>query len=361
MSFDCLIVGSGLFGSICAYELNRKGHKIIVIDSRNHIGGNCYTENKDGINLHKYGPHIFHTSNKKVWEWVNQFVEFNHFRYTPVANYKDELYSLPFNMWTFTKLWGNLSPTEVKQKIEEQSSHILNPKNLEEQAIKFVGEEVYQKLIKGYTEKQWKRAADTLPKEIIKRLPIRYTFDNNYFNDTYQGIPIGGYTQIFEKLLQDVEVRLNTDYFNSELPPHNKVIYTGAIDRFFNYRYGELEYKTTKFEHIHLDTNNFQGTAVMNYTDSEIPYTRIIEHKHFEYKDTPTTWITKEYPEDYDRTKEPYYPVNDVENNEKYLKYKSLADATPNIYFGGRLAEYKYYDMHHIIEKALNFCNNIIY
>lgn len=359
--YNYLIIGSGFFGSICAYELNKKGYKVCVIENRNHIGGNCYTENRDNINIHKYGPHIFHTSNKEVWDWINQFAEFNNFILSPVANYKGQLYSLPFNMWTFTQLWGNITPQQVKQKIESQSNNILEPSNLEEQAIKFVGAEIYEKLIKGYTEKQWKRPANTLPKEIIKRLPIRYTFNNNYFNDTYQGIPIGGYTQIFEKLLNGIEVRLNTDYFKDEMPPHKNLIYTGAIDKFFNYKYGYLEYKTTRFEHNHLNINNFQGTAVMNYTDIETPYTRIIEHKHFENKDTETTWITKEYPEDYTVDKEPYYPVNDKENNEKYLKYKSLADALPNVYFGGRLAEYKYYDMHNIIENALSFCKSNFY
>jgi UDP-galactopyranose mutase len=358
---DYLIIGSGFFGSICAYELNKKGYKVCVIENRNHIGGNCYTENRNDINIHKYGPHIFHTSNKEVWDWINQFADFNNFILSPVANYKGELYSLPFNMWTFTQLWGNLTPNQVKQKIESKSNNIIEPSNLEEQSIKFVGAEIYEKLIKGYTEKQWKRPAHTLPKEIIKRLPIRYTFNNNYFNDTYQGIPIGGYTQIFEKLLDGIEVRLNTDYFKDEMPACKNLIYTGAIDKFFNYKYGHLEYKTTRFEHNHLNINNFQGTAVMNYTDIETPYTRIIEHKHFENRDTETTWITKEYPEDYTIDKEPYYPVNDKENNDKYLKYKSLADALPNVYFGGRLAEYKYYDMHNIIENALSFCKENFY
>jgi UDP-galactopyranose mutase len=358
---DYLIIGSGFFGSICAYELNKKGYKVCVIENRNHIGGNCYTENRNDINIHKYGPHIFHTSNKEVWDWINQFADFNNFILSPVANYKGELYSLPFNMWTFTQLWGNLTPNQVKQKIESKSNNIIEPSNLEEQAIKFAGAEIYEKLIKGYTEKQWKRPAHTLPKEIIKRLPIRYTFNNNYFNDTYQGIPIGGYTQIFEKLLDGIEVRLNTDYFKDEMPACKNLIYTGAIDKFFNYKYGHLEYKTTRFEHNHLNINNFQGTAVMNYTDIETPYTRIIEHKHFENRDTETTWITKEYPEDYTIDKEPYYPVNDKENNDKYLKYKSLADALPNVYFGGRLAEYKYYDMHNIIENALSFCKENFY
>jgi len=359
---DYLIVGSGFFGSICAYELKRRGYNIAVLEKRNHIGGNCHTTNVDGINVHTYGPHIFHTSNKKVWEWINQFVEFNNFRLSPVANYKDELYSLPFNMWTFTKLWGNLTPSQVKEKIEKESSHIGNPKNLEEQAIKFVGEEIYTKLIKGYTEKQWRRPAHTLPKEIIKRLPIRYTFDNNYFNDTYQGIPIGGYTQIFEKLLDGIDVVLNTEYFEHKdnLPNYKNLIYTGPIDKFFDYKFGELEYKTTEFINFKIGKDNYQGTAIMNYTDIDVPYTRIIEHKHFENSNTPFTIITEEYPVEYTKDKEPYYPVNDEENNKKYAKYKELADASPNIFFGGRLAEYKYYDMHHIIERALDFCESIL-
>lgn len=359
--YDYLIVGSGFFGSICAYELNKKGYKVCVIDNRTHIGGNCYTSNRDGINVHDYGPHIFHTSNEEVWKWINQFVEFNHFRFSPIANYKGELYSLPFNMWTFSQMWGVTTPNEAKAMIQQQSDEITEPTNLEEQAIKFVGKDVYKKLIKGYTEKQWRKPCNELPKEIIKRLPVRFTYDNNYFNDKYQGIPIGGYTQIFEKLLDGVGVRLNTDYFNDELPEHNKVIYTGPIDRFYNYKFGELEYKTTKFEHKHLDTPNYQGCAVMNYTDVETPHTRTIEHKHFEFGDSDTTWVTHEYPIEYNaKTTEPYYPVNDSENNEKYNLYKSLADSEKNVIFGGRLAEYKYYDMHQVIESALKKVNEII-
>ena len=359
--YDYLIVGSGFFGSICAYELNRNGYKVCVIDNRNHIAGNCYTSNRNGINVHDYGPHIFHTSNEEVWKWINQFVEFNHFRLSPVANYKGELYSLPFNMWTFSQMWEITTPDEVKAMIQKQSDEIAEPTNLEEQAIKFVGKDVYNKLIKGYTEKQWRKPCNELPKEIIKRLPIRFTYDSNYFNDKYQGIPIGGYTQIFEKLLDGVDIILNTDYFNDELPEHNKVIYTGPIDRFYNYKFGELEYKTTKFEHKHLDTPNYQGCAVMNYTDVETRYTRTIEHKHFEFGNTDTTWVTHEYPVEYNaNTTEPYYPVNDLENNEKYNLYKSLADSEKNVIFGGRLAEYKYYDMHQVIESALKKVNEII-
>jgi len=353
--YDYLIVGAGFFGSICAYELNKKGYSVCVIENREHIGGNCYTSNRDNINVHDYGPHIFHTSNKEVWDWINQFTSFNNFRLTPVANYKGEIYSLPFNMWTFNKLWGVITPKQAKQRIKETSLNIEEPENLEQQAIKLVGLDVYSKLIKGYTEKQWRKDAHELPKEIIKRLPVRFTYNNNYFNDTYQGIPIGGYTPIFEKLLEGIDVKLNTDYFSSELPSHSKVIYTGPIDKFFDYQYGELEYKTTRFDHKKLDTDNFQGTPVMNYTEKEIPYTRIIEHKHFEDSNSDCTWITHEYPEPYDRTKEPYYPVNDKENTEKYLKYKEEADKLENIYFGGRLAEYKYYDMHQVIASALEF------
>ena len=357
--YNYLIVGSGFFGSICAYELNKKGHKVCVIDNRNHIGGNCYTSNRDGIQVHDYGPHIFHTSNEQVWEWINQFVSFNSFTLRPVANYKGEIYSLPFNMWTFSKIFNISLPQEAKSKIEEESLNITEPKNFEEQAIKLVGKTVYEKLIKGYTEKQWKKPATELPKEIIQRLPVRFTYDNNYFNDKYQGIPIGGYTQIFDKLLEGIEVKLNTDFFKDTLPEHSKLIYTGPIDKFFDYKYGELEYKTTKFDHVKLEQENYQGTAVMNFTEKSVPYTRIIEHKHFENLNTPHTWITHEYPELYNRDKEPYYPVNDSINNNMYLKYKSEADKLDNIFFGGRLAEYKYYDMHQVIDSALNFVKNL--
>ena len=359
--YDYLIVGSGFFGSICAYELNRAGFKVVVIDSRNHIGGNCHTENREGINIHTYGPHIFHTSNNEVWEWINQFVSFNNFTLRPVANYKGEIYSLPFNMWTFSKLWNITHPDQAKRIIKGQSEHIGEPTNLEEQAIKLVGTDVYEKLIKGYTAKQWRKDPKELPKEIIKRLPVRFTYDNNYFNDKYQGIPIGGYTQIFEKLLDGVEVKLGIDYFKDELPKHNKVIYTGPIDKFYNYQFGELEYKTTKFEHVRIPEDIYQGTAMMNYTDEEIPFTRVIEHKCFENIKNDITWITFEYPTEYDaKTTEPYYPVNDKENNEKYLMYKNLADQEKDIIFGGRLAEYKYYDMHQVIESALNFTKQLI-
>lgn len=359
--YDYLIVGSGFFGSICANELKKRGFNVCVIENRNHIGGNCYTEKKEEISLHTYGPHIFHTSNERVWKWINQYVEFNNFTYRPVANYNGEIYSLPFNMWTFNKLWGVITPSEANEIIKKQSSFIGEPTNLEEQAIKLVGTDVYEKLIKHYTTKQWRKDPKFLPKEIIKRLPFRLTYDNNYFYDKYQGIPIGGYTQIFEKLLNGVEVRLNCNYFTDEMPPHDKVIYTGPIDKFFNYMYGELEYKTTRFNTVKFDLENYQGCPVMNYTDEKNEFTRIIEHKHFEpYIKNETTWVTWEYPTQYisDKT-EPYYPVNDSENNEKYKKYKLEADKLSNIYFGGRLAEYKYYDMHQVIDSALNFVNTL--
>jgi len=357
--YDYIIVGSGFFGSICARELTDKGYKCLVLEKRNHIGGNCYTSNKDTINIHEYGPHIFHTSNEEVWKWINQFTSFNNFIFRPVANYKGEIYSLPFNMWTFNKLWNISYPYQAKKIISEQSDTIKDPTNLEEQAIKLVGRDVYEKLIKGYTTKQWKKDPKLLPASIIKRLPVRFTYDNNYFNDTYQGIPIGGYTQIFEKLLDKIEIKLDTDYLKNKEhwnKQAKKVIYTGAIDKFYNYVFGELEYKTTSFIHELYRGDNFQGTAMMNYTDIETPYTRIIEHKHFEFGTQPNTWITYEYPTEYkaDLT-EPMYPVNDDVNNIKYQKYKELAVQEKNIIFGGRLAEYKYYDMHQVIESALNF------
>ncbi len=354
MTYDYLIVGSGLFGSICAYELKKLGYSVVVVEKRNHIGGNCYTSNRDGIHVHEYGPHIFHTSNDEIWKWINQFATFNDFKLTPAAKYNNEIYSLPFNMWTFSKLWNISFPHEAKEIIEQQSSHITIPTNLEEQAIKLVGVDVYEKLIKGYTEKQWRKSAKELPASIIKRLPVRFTYNNNYFNDVYQGIPIGGYTQIFEKLLEGVDVILDTDFFVDSMPKYNKLIYTGPIDKFFNYCYGSLEYKTTRFEHKKLDVENYQGIAVMNYTNSDIPYTRTVEHKHFDYVNTDYTWVTWEYPTEYTTdVSEPYYPVNDDYNMEKYRKYKILADSYPNILFGGRLAEYKYYDMHQVIASAL--------
>lgn len=360
-SFDYLIVGAGFFGSICAHELTKRGKRVCVIDSRNHIGGNCYTEERNGIHLHMYGPHIFHTSNPEVWQWINQFVAFNQFTLRPVANYKGEIFSLPFNMWTFAKLWNITTPQEAKAIIDEQSAHITQePQNLEEQAIKLVGTDVYRKLIKGYTQKQWGKDPAELPASIIKRLPVRFTYDNNYFNDTYQGIPIGGYTQIFTQLLKGIELRLNTDYFKDELPTHDQVIYTGPIDKFYDYRFGELEYKTQTFTHeFKAQVPNYQGVAMMNFTDVETPYTRIIEHKHFDPVDLPHTWISYEYPVPYKASEsEPFYPVNDTLNNTIYAKYKALADQEPKVSFGGRLAEYKYYDMHQVIASALAFIRN---
>ena len=357
IKYDYIIVGAGFFGSICAYELTKQGYKCLVLEKRQHIGGNCYTTNRDGINVHEYGPHIFHTSNKTVWEWINRFVSFNDFTLRPVANYKGEIYSLPFNMWTFSKLWGVTHPDQAKLEIERQSEYIKDPQNLEEQAIKLVGVDAYEKLIKGYTAKQWRKDPKELPKEIIQRLPVRFTYDNNYFNDKYQGIPIGGYTQIFEKLLSGIDIKLGVDYLNDKKywnDQAKKIIYTGPIDAYFNYQFGELEYKTTKFEHKKLNTDNFQGVAMMNYTDEEITHTRCIEHKHFEDISCPVTWITWEYPTEYKaKETEPYYPVNDMENMHKYNSYKNLVDYEKYIIFGGRLAEYKYYDMHQIVGSAL--------
>jgi UDP-galactopyranose mutase len=361
MKYDYLIVGTGLFGSVCAYELNKLGYKVLVIESRSHIGGNCYTEKRDGINIHLYGAHIFHTSNKRVWDWINQFVEFNNYRHTVLANYKNELYSLPFSMWTFSKMWNVNTPDEAKLMLKKKSDEIKDPTNLEEQAIKLVGIDVYTKLIKGYTAKQWRKDPKDLPKEIIKRLPVRFTYDNNYFNDTYQGIPIDGYTQLFEKLLEGIDVKLEVDYLEYQKQwdvQANHIIYTGAIDRYFGYKYGDLEYKTNEFKHVKENTDNYQGSSVVNYTDESVPYTRILEHKHFEFANTPSTWITYEYPAEYNRT-EPMYPVNDEVNNSIYKQYKEEADKLPNYTFGGRLAEYKYYDMHQVIESALNTVDKI--
>ena len=357
--YDYLIVGSGLFGSIFAYEANKRGKKCLVIDKRNHIGGNIYCKEVEGINVHEYGAHIFHTSNKNVWNYINQFAEFNRYTNSPVAIYKDELYNLPFNMNTFNKLWGVKTPAEAKAKIEEQlaETNITEPKNLEEQAIKLIGKDIYEKLIKGYTEKQWGTRATELPSFIINRLPVRFTYDNNYFNDTYQGIPIGGYTKIIEKMLEGIEVRLETDFFNNREEFEeiaDKIVFTGMIDEFYNYEFGTLEYRSLRFEHEILDEENHQGNAVVNYTEYEVPYTRIIEHKHFEYGTQPKTVITREYPAKWSKGDEPYYPINNERNNNMYAKYKELADKERNVIFGGRLAQYKYYDMHHVIEQALN-------
>jgi UDP-galactopyranose mutase len=362
--YDYIIVGSGFFGSVCARELTDKGFKCLVLEKRKHIGGNCHTEKVDGINMHTYGPHIFHTSNERVWKWINQFATFNHFTNRPIANYKGELFALPFNMWTFNQLWGVTHPHEAKAIIAEQSKEIGEPQNLEEQAIKLVGRDVYEKLIKGYTSKQWMKPPNELPKEIIKRLPVRFTYDTNYFNDPYQGIPIGGYTQIFDQLLAGIEVQLETDYLADKSAWDAKaknIIFTGPIDAYYDYQFGPLEYKTTRFEHKKLtDTDNYQGVPVMNFTDVEVPYTRIIEYKHFEFGQTDTTCITYEYPEPYvAKVTEPYYPVNDQANNAIFGQYKALADAETHVYFGGRLAEYKYYDMHQIIERAFDLLDEL--
>ena len=353
-----LIVGSGLFGAIFAYEANKKGKKCLVIEKRNHIGGNIYTENIEGINVHKYGAHIFHTSNKEVWDYINQFAEFNRYTNSPIARYKNEVYNMPFNMNTFNKLWGVFTPEEAKKKIEEELKevNIKEPKNLEEQAIKLVGKTIYEKLVKGYTEKQWGMKATELPAFIIKRLPVRFIYDNNYFNDKYQGIPEGGYTRIIEKMLEGIEVKLNYDYFEhkEELKDiAEKIIFTGPIDQFYEYCYGELEYRSVRFETEILDMENYQGNAVVNYTEYEVPYTRIIEHKHFEFGTQPKTVISREYSDKWTLGKEPYYPINNEKNNKLYEKYKLLSEKDKSVIFGGRLGEYKYYDMHKVIEEAL--------
>jgi len=358
MKYDYLVVGAGLFGSIFAYEANKKGKKCLVIDKRNHIGGNIYCENIEGINVHKYGAHIFHTSNKEIWDYINQFVEFNNYINSPIANYKGEIYNLPFNMNTFNKLWGVITPQEAKKKIENQIKELntLNPKNLEEQAISLVGIDIYEKLIKGYTEKQWGKECKELPSFIINRLPVRFTYDNNYFNDKYQGIPIGGYNKIIDKFLEGIDVKLNDNYFDKRKEYKqlaHKIVFTGMIDEFYDYQFGELEYRSLKFETEILNIDNYQGNAVVNYTEREIPYTRIIEHKHFEFGSQEKTIITKEYPSTWKKGDEPYYPINNEKNNDLYKKYKILADKEENVIFGGRLADYKYYDMHHVVYHAL--------
>ncbi|WGE46496.1 UDP-galactopyranose mutase [Actinobacillus equuli] len=360
--YDYLIVGAGLFGSIFAHEATKRGKKCLVIEKRDHIGGNCYTQNVEGINVHKYGAHIFHTSNKVVWDYIQQFAEFNRFTNSPVARYKDELYSLPFNMLTFNKMWGVITPQEAEAKIKEQiaQENITDPKNLEEQAISLVGRDIYEKLIKGYTEKQWGRKCTELPAFIIKRLPVRYTYDNNYFYDTYQGIPIGGYTGIFERMLDGIEVKLGVDFFADREHYENlaeKIVFTGMIDEYFGYQFGKLEYRSLRFDNEVLDMPNYQGNAVVNYTETEVPFTRIIEHKHFEYGTQPKTVITREHSKEYEDGDEPYYPINDARNNELYAKYKALADEKANVIFGGRLAQYKYFDMHNIIAEALECVN----
>ena len=357
--YDYLIVGAGLYGAVFAHEATRRGKSCLVIDKRNHVGGNVYCENKDGINIHTYGAHIFHTSDDEIWKYVNNFVEFNRFTNSPIANYKGELYNLPFNMNTFNKLWGVITPEEAKNKIEEQRKVLgeKEPENLEEQAISLVGTDIYEKLVKEYTEKQWGRKCTELPPFIIKRLPVRYTYDNNYFNDKYQGIPVGGYNKLIDALLEGVDVQLNVDFFKmrEELTKDaKKVVFTGMIDEFYDYKFGVLEYRTLRFETEFKKMSNYQGNAVVNYTDSETPYTRIIEHKHFEFGTGENTVITKEYPKEWEKGDEPYYPVIDDKNSLMYKKYKELGEKEESIIFGGRLGEYKYYDMHNVIKAALD-------
>ena len=377
MKYDYLIVGSGLFGSIFAYEANKKGKKCLVIDKRPHIGGNIYTENIDGINVHKYGAHIFHTSNKEVWDYIQQFAEFNRYTNSPVARYKDELYNLPFNLNTFSRMFNLITPQDIEKKLNEERKEGLEklngkePSNLEEQAISLVGTTVYEKLIKGYTEKQWGMPCTELPSFIIKRLPVRMIYDNNYFNDIYQGIPIGGYTQIIEKMLDGIDVKLNYDFFEHKEELENiadKIVFTGQIDKYYDYKFGQLEYRSVRFETEELDIDNYQGNAVVNYTDREVPYTRIIEHKHFEQgkqlgnevTEGPSvgkTIISKEYSDKWDASKEPYYPINNERNNELYAKYENLSKEDNKVIFGGRLGQYKYYDMDKVISAALDMCS----
>ncbi|WP_166424733.1 UDP-galactopyranose mutase [Paraglaciecola sp. 20A4] len=362
--FDYLIVGSGFFGAVCAYELKKKGKKVLVLEKREHIGGNAFTRDNHGIQVHEYGAHIFHTNDKAIWDYVNDLVPFNRFTNSPLAMHKGKLYNLPFNMNTFNQLWGVITPDEAKAKIAEQRSEMENikPSNLEEQAISLVGRDMYETLIKGYTEKQWGRPADELPAFIINRLPVRFTYDNNYFSDKYQGIPIGGYTKLFDVLLGGIEVRLNCDYL-SDRDNYNKladnIIYTGPIDSYFNYEYGELEYRSLKFKHSILPTANFQGNAVINYTEKDVDFTRIIEHKHFDFTDAEHTVITHEYPADWKLGDEPFYPINDDKNMKLFKKYRSLAKMEKGMIFGGRLSEYKYYDMHQVIRSALNTIGKI--
>lgn len=361
MKYDYLVVGAGLYGAVFAYEAKKKGKTCLVIDKRDHIAGNIYCENVSGINVHKYGAHIFHTSDKKIWEYVNQFAEFNNYINSPVARYKNELYNLPFNMNTFSKMWNIATPQEAKDIIASQIAdlNITEPKNLEEQALSLVGKDVYEKLIKGYTEKQWGRDCKDLPSFIIKRLPLRFIYDNNYFNDRYQGIPIGGYTKIVEKMLDGIEVRLNTNYLDNREEfdaMADKIVYTGMIDQFYDYKLGVLEYRSVRFETEELPMENYQGNAVVNYTEREVPYTRIIEHKHFEFGKQLTTIISREYSSEWKKGDEPYYPVNNDKNNALYQQYKELADKEHKVIFGGRLGGYKYYDMDKVIVAALEMC-----
>ena len=361
--YDYLVVGAGLYGAVFAQEAKRAGKSVLVVDKRDHIAGNVYTREIEGINVHVYGAHIFHTNDRQVWEYVNRFAEFNRFTNSPVANYKGELYSLPFNMYTFNRMWGVVTPEQAAAKIEEQrlTAGITEPKNLEEQAISLVGTDIYEKLVKGYTEKQWGRDCKDLPAFIIKRLPVRLTFDNNYFNALYQGIPMGGYTKMVANMLEGIEVRLGVDYLNNKAELDalaEKVVYTGPIDAYFDFRLGTLEYRSVRFETEVLDMPNFQGNAAVNYTDRETPWTRIIEHKWFEFGTQPKTVISREYSSEWKPGDEPYYPVNDEKNSALYARYKVLADKETNVIFGGRLGEYKYYDMDKVIEAALALCRN---
>lgn len=356
--YDFVIVGAGLFGAVFAHEANKRGKKCLVIDKRNHLGGNIYCEEIEGINVHKYGAHIFHTNDKAIWDYVNSFVEFNRYTNSPLANFEDELYNLPFNMNTFYQLWKVKTPKEAQDKINEQvvASGITDPQNLEEQAISLVGTDIYHKLIKGYTEKQWGRKATELPAFIIKRLPLRFTFDNNYFNDKYQGIPIGGYNKLTEGLLKGIEVKTSIDFFENRenfKAIADKIVFTGHIDEYYNYCFGKLEYRSLRFENEILDQENFQGNAVVNYTEAHIPFTRIIEHKHFEFGKQPKTVVTKEYPCEWNSGMEAYYPINDDKNTEMFKRYRTLASEEKEVIFGGRLAEYKYYDMHQVVASAL--------
>lgn len=361
MKYDYLVVGAGLYGAVFAYEAKKKGKTCLVIDKRDHIAGNIYCENIHDINVHKYGAHIFHTSDKNIWDYVNQFAEFNNYINSPIARYKNELYNLPFNMNTFSKMWNIVTPQEAKDIIASQIAdlNITEPKNLEEQALSLVGRDVYEKLIKGYTEKQWGRDCKELPSFIIKRLPLRFVYDNNYFNDRFQGIPMGGYTKIVEKMLDGIEVRLNTNYLDNREEfdaMADKIVYTGMIDQFYDYKLGVLEYRSVRFETEELDMENYQGNAVVNYTEREVPYTRIIEHKHFEFGKQPTTIISREYSSEWKKGDEPYYPVNNEKNNNLYQQYKELADKEAKVIFGGRLGGYKYYDMDKVIAAALEMC-----
>ena len=358
MKYDYLIVGAGLFGAVFAQQAKQAGKTVLVIDKRSHLGGNVYTEEVEGIQVHRYGAHIFHTSDRKIWEYVQQFAAFNRYTNSPVARYKDEVYNLPFNMNTFYQMWGVKTPEEAKEKLESQirEAAVCEPKNLEEQALSLVGKDIYEKLIRGYTEKQWGKRAKELPSFIIRRLPVRYTYDNNYFNDSYQGIPVGGYTRMVERMLDGVEIRLNTDYFRAreELDRlADRVVFTGMIDAYYGECYGKLDYRSLRFETEVMDTSNYQGNAVVNYTEYEVPYTRIIEHKHFEFGTQPKTVITREYPAAWTGKEEPYYPINDERNNRLYEKYKALADQEDRVIFGGRLGMYRYYDMHQVIAEAL--------